>query len=157
VSLARRIARADRGPERCKWKVKGLDPGSLHDVLGMRAAREPAREAGAVTLPGVPAQDYDPGVRRSEVIDFFSAHRDDLRRLGISSLLVFGSVARDQARPDSDVDLIAEFDRPIGYLGLARVEHELETLLGRSVDLATPGMIRQEFRDRIYAEAVRAA
>jgi predicted nucleotidyltransferase len=96
-------------------------------------------------------------VRRSEVIDFFSAHRDDLRRLGISSLLVFGSVARDEARPDSDVDLIAEFDRPIGYLGLARVEHELETLLGRSVDLATPGMIRQEFRDRIYAEAVRAA
>jgi predicted nucleotidyltransferase len=55
------------------------------------------------------------------------------------------------------VDLIAEFDRPIGYLGLARVEHELEALLGRSVDLATPGMIRQEFRDRIYAEAVRAA
>ena len=95
-------------------------------------------------------------VRRSEAIDLFSSHRDDLRRLGITSLLMFGSVARDQARPDSDVDLIAEFDRPIGYLGLARVQHELEKLLGCSVDLATPGMIRSEFRDRIYAEAVRA-
>jgi predicted nucleotidyltransferase len=96
-------------------------------------------------------------VRRAEAIAFFATHRDDLRRLGIASLLVFGSVARDQARPDSDLDLIAEFDRPIGYLGLAHVQHELETLLGCPVDLATPGMIRKEFRDRIYGEAVRAA
>jgi hypothetical protein len=105
----------------------------------------------------VSSRAYDLAVRRSEAIDFLRAHRDELRRLGISSLLVFGSVARDQARPDSDVDLIAEFDRPIGYLGLARVQHELEKLLGCGVDLATPGMIRKEFRDRIYAEAVRAA
>jgi predicted nucleotidyltransferase len=96
-------------------------------------------------------------VRRSEILAFFAAHEDDLRRLGISSLLVFGSVARDEARPGSDVDLIAEFDRPIGYLGLVRVEHELERLLGSRVDLATPGMIRKEYRDRVYAEAVRAA
>jgi uncharacterized protein len=108
-------------------------------------------------LPTVPARAYDLAVRRSEVIDFFRDHREDLRRLGISSLLVFGSVARDQARADSDIDLIAEFDRPIGYLGLARVQHELERLLGCGVDLATPGMIRSEYRDRIYAEAVRAA
>jgi len=71
-------------------------------------------------------------------------------------LLIFGSVARDEARPDSDLDLIAEFDRPVGYLGLARVQHELERLLGCSVDLATPGMIRPEHRNRIFSEAVRA-
>lgn len=96
-------------------------------------------------------------VRRSEAIEFFRTHRDDLRRLGISSLLVFGSVARDHAGPESDIDLIADFEKPIGYLGLARVQHELEKLLGRRVDLATPGMIRKEFRDRIYAEAIRAS
>jgi len=72
-------------------------------------------------------------------------------------LLIFGSVARDEARPDSDLDLIAEFDRPVGYLGLARVQHELERLVGCSVDLATPGMIRPEYRERILGEAVRAA
>jgi predicted nucleotidyltransferase len=94
-------------------------------------------------------------VRRAEAIEFFAAHLDDLRRLGICSLVVFGSVARDEARPDSDLDLIAEFDRPIGYLGLARVQHELERLLGCRVDLATPGMIRSEFRDRLYEGAVR--
>jgi len=103
------------------------------------------------------AEAYNPGVRCAEAIEFFASHRDDLRRLGISSLLVFGSVARDQARPNSDLDLIAEFDRPVGYLGFARVQHELERLLGCSIDLATPGMIRPEFRDRIYGEAVRAA
>ncbi len=76
--------------------------------------------------------------------------------MGITSLAVFGSVARDEARPDSDIDLIAEFDRPIGYIGLGSVERRLEGLLGCSVDLATPGMIRKEFRERILAEAVRA-
>jgi predicted nucleotidyltransferase len=79
-------------------------------------------------------------VRRADAIAFFASHREDLRRLGISSLL-----------------LIAEFDHPVGYLGLARVQHELERLLGCTIDLATPGMIRPEFRDRIYGEAVRAA
>jgi predicted nucleotidyltransferase len=94
-------------------------------------------------------------VRRAEAIEFFASHRDDLRRLGISSLLLFGSVARDDGRSDSDLDLIAEFDGPIGYLGLARVQRELERLLGCSVDLATPGMIRPEHRERIFGEAVR--
>jgi len=108
-------------------------------------------------LPLAPAVAYNPSVRRAEAIEFLASHRADLRRLGISSLLVFGSVARDQARPDSDLDLIAEFDRPVGYLGLARVQHELERLLGCRIDLATAGMIRPEFRDRIYGEAVRAA
>ena len=96
-------------------------------------------------------------MRRAEALAFFASHRDDLRRLGISSLLIIGSVARDEARPDSDLDLIAEFDRPIGYLGLARVQRELERLLGCRVDLATLGMIRPEQRDRVFAEAVRAA
>lgn len=96
-------------------------------------------------------------MRRNELLQFFASHREDLDRLGVASLLVFGSVARDEAGPDSDVDLIADFKRPIGYLGLARAQREFEKLLGCRVDLATPGMIRKELRDRIYAEAVRAA
>lgn len=115
------------------------------------------RALGRAALPSSARSSYALGVRRSDAIDFFSEHRNDLRRLGISSLLVFGSVARDEAGPDSDVDLIAEFDPPVGYLGLAHAQHELERLLGCPVDLATPGMIRREFRDRIYAEAVRAS
>jgi len=100
---------------------------------------------------------YAPSVRRSEVTGLLSSHRDELDRLGVTSLLVFGSVARDEAGPDSDVDLIAEFNHSVGYLELSRVQRELEKLLGCRVDLATPGMIRKEFRERILAEAVRAA
>jgi len=96
-------------------------------------------------------------VRRSEVTQLLSSHRDELDRLGVTSLLVLGSVARDEAGPDSDVDLIAEFNHSVGYLELSRVQRELEKLLGCRVDLATPGMIRKEFRERIFAEAVRAA
>ncbi len=100
---------------------------------------------------------YDGGMRRGDALRILSEHQDDLRSLGISSLLIFGSVARDEARPDSDVDLIADFDRPIGYIGLGGVQRRLEEFLGCRVDLATRGMIRQEFRDQIFAEAVRAA
>lgn len=96
-------------------------------------------------------------VRRHQVLELLSNHRDALERLGVSSLLVFGSVARDEAGVDSDVDLIVEFNKPVGYLGLVHTQRELEALLGCRVDLATPGMIRKELRDRIYAEAIRAA
>ena len=96
-------------------------------------------------------------MRRNEVTKLLSSHRDELNRLGVTSLLVFGSVARDEAGPNSDVDLIAEFDHSVGYLELSRVQRELEKLLGCRVDLATPGMIRKEFRDRVYADAARAA
>ena len=96
-------------------------------------------------------------MRRNEVIGALSSHRSQLNQLGITSLLMFGSMARDEDGPDSDVDLIAEFNHPVGFLELSRVQRALEALLACRVDLATPGMIRQEFRNRIYAEAVRAA
>ncbi len=112
--------------------------------------------AGRAALPAARLEAYNLGVRRAEAIEFFASHRDELQRLGITSLLVIGSVARDEARSDSDLDLIAEFDPPVGYLGLARVQRELEQLLGCHVDLATPGMIRPEHRDRVFGEAVRA-
>src|SRR6266545_7696633 len=98
-------------------------PRSPSGACGLRAPE-------VASLPTPWGRPYAVDVRRSEAIAFFSAHREELRRLGISSLLVFGSVARDEARPDSDLDLIAEFDRPIGYLGLARVQRELEGLRG---------------------------
>jgi predicted nucleotidyltransferase len=73
---------------------------------------------------------YAPLVRRSEVTRLLSSHQDELDRLGVTSLLVFGSVARDEAGPDSDVDLIAEFNHSVGYLELSRVQRELEKFLG---------------------------
>lgn len=71
------------------------------------------------------------------VIERLRAHRDPLRDQGVAHLRVFGSTARGDAGPGSDVDLAVEFDEgaPIGGFGLARLEGELATLLGCPVDL----------------------
>jgi len=77
------------------------------------------------------------------------------RRNRIRKLSLFGSVLRDDFRPDSDVDFLVEFNPEvrIGYLGLAGLELELEELLGREVDLRTPQELSPYFRDEVVAGA----
>ena len=76
---------------------------------------------------------------------------------GVRSLTLFGSVARGEARPDSDVDLLVEFDRPTGYFGLVALQLHLQEVLGREVDLGTPGSVRPALRERLREEAIRVA
>ena len=78
------------------------------------------------------------------------------RRHHIRRLALFGSVLREDFRPDSDVDILVEFDAEHvpGLIGLAGLELELSELLGRKVDLNTPGSFRPAVRQRILAEAV---
>ena len=72
---------------------------------------------------------------------------------GVGRLRVFGSMARGEEGPDSDVDLIADFSRPTGYLGLMRFEWALEDLFGRPVDLVTEAGLSPFMRDDILASA----
>ena len=94
---------------------------------------------------------------REIICDALRAHRDELRDLGVRSLFLFGSAARGEASETSDVDLLVEFERPIGLLDFARVRRILSQWLGGPVDLATPAALRPEMRDEIMREAVRAA
>jgi hypothetical protein len=96
-------------------------------------------------------------VRRADAIRLIKAHWSDLRALGVRSLSIFGSVARDEARADSDVDVIVEFDEAVGYFHFFRVRRRLEQILGTRVDLTTIGGLRPELREGILAEAIRAA
>jgi uncharacterized protein len=67
----------------------------------------------------------------------------DLRqRFAVSRLGVFGSMARGEAGPDSDVDVLVEFDGPATLDGFMGLKAELEHLLGMRVDLATPKSLR---------------
>jgi len=77
------------------------------------------------------------------------------RRNHIRRLALFGSVLRDDFRPDSDVDVLVEFEpnARVGLLTLAGMKIELSELLGRKVDLNTPGFLSRYFRDEILAEA----
>ena len=63
-------------------------------------------------------------------------------RFGVRSLRLFGSFARGEARPESDVDLLVEFSGRVGLLTLASLRRALVELLGRSVDLGTVGSLR---------------
>ncbi len=77
------------------------------------------------------------------------------RRNRIRKLAFFGSVLRDDFTPESDVDVLVEFE-PGARVGLRffALEQELSELLGHKVDLNTPGFLSKYFRDQVLAEAV---
>jgi uncharacterized protein len=96
-------------------------------------------------------------MRRDEALAILADHRQDLESFGVKSIAIFGSVARNEARGDSDVDVLVEFAVPIGFFELIRLERHLGDLFGRRVDLTTPGGLKRQLRDRILREAVYAA
>lgn len=76
------------------------------------------------------------------------------RRHHIRKLALFGSVLRDDFRPTSDIDVLVEFERGFAPgLEFFALETELSQILGRKVDLNTPGFLSKYFRDRALAEA----
>lgn len=78
------------------------------------------------------------------------------REQGIQRLAIFGSALRPDFGPESDIDILVEFepDRTPGLLGIARMERELSALLGdRKVDLRTPEDLSRYFRQKILNEA----
>lgn len=78
------------------------------------------------------------------------------RKHGIRRLAIFGSALRDDFRPDSDVDVLVEFDpaHTPTLLGIARLERELSRLFGgRKVDLRTPEDLSRYFRQKVIEEA----
>ena len=97
-------------------------------------------------------------MNRTNVVALLKANLDRLQaEFAVKSLALFGSVARDEARPESDVDLLVEFSRPTGYFGLVRLELYLQELLGQDVDLGTPGSLRPRMLERVQREAIRVA
>jgi predicted nucleotidyltransferase len=87
------------------------------------------------------------------------AHREELAALcrehGVSELSVFGSQARGDARAGSDLDVLVTFEpgRAVGFLALARLQRELEALLGRRVDLVPKAGLKPVIRDAVLKEA----
>jgi predicted nucleotidyltransferase len=92
------------------------------------------------------------------VIATLRAHEADLRRAGLRSLSLFGSVARGDAGPDSDIDLAAEFE-PATQMDLFRLtalERHLGELLGGSVDLLPEPVEKRRLQGQINRERRRA-
>lgn len=95
---------------------------------------------------------------RHEVLSILQANRSALNeRFGVARLSLFGSVARDEAVQGSDVDLLVEFDKPVGLFSFLELQDHLESLLGCAVDLGTPQSLKPRLRARVMAEVVHVA
>lgn len=86
------------------------------------------------------------------------AHRQQIQaiadRYGVSNVRVFGSVARDTATADSDLDLLVDVQPGRGYFDLAGFAIDVEDLLGVFTQVATPNGLKPRVRDKILADAV---
>ena len=97
-------------------------------------------------------------MKREEVLRILSQHRSQLeQRHGLRFIALFGSVARDQASPESDIDLLVEFATRPGFDGYMRLKEQLESLLDRRVDLVMTGALKPSIRPEIEREAIRVA
>ena len=94
-------------------------------------------------------------MRRTEIARVLAEHRDELaREHRVRSLSLFGSVARDEAGSESDVDVLVELQPPASLFTLGGLQQYLETLFGREVDLVTRNGVKRQLRDRISSEEV---
>lgn len=95
---------------------------------------------------------------RDAVMNKLSENEDELRsRFAVESLALFGSVARNEAADASDVDLLVEFNRPVGLLHVIGTRQHIEQLLGVAhVDLVLRRAVLPELQEDILAEAVDA-
>ncbi len=94
---------------------------------------------------------------KEEILAALAAHRAGLERFGVKSVAVFGSAARGEMGPRSDIDLLVEFERPVGFFAFLDLKEYLEGVLKRRVDLTTLEALKPQLRDQILSEAVRAA
>ncbi|MGK7943848.1 MAG: nucleotidyltransferase family protein [Microcystaceae cyanobacterium] len=95
-------------------------------------------------------------MKRDEVLKIVATHREQLEKLGVKSLSLFGSVARDEARLDSDVDFLVEFSSAVGLFEFIEVKLYLEDILGCSVDLGTQNSLKEHLREPVLKDVIHA-
>lgn len=93
-------------------------------------------------------------MQREEVLRILGQNQQVLKDFGVKSLAIFGSVARDEATPDSDVDILVEFDVPVTFDLYMDVKFYLEDRLGTRVDLVSGLMLKPLIRSTVEQEAI---
>lgn len=96
-------------------------------------------------------------IRRQEVLAALRANEAALGPFYVASLRLLGSVARDEATPESDIDLLVSFDQTPTFSRYMRLRILLEDLLGAPVDLVTEAGLRDRVRPLVEREAIRLA
>ena len=94
---------------------------------------------------------------RDAVLDIIRNEIEELRRMGVRSISLFGSVARGEAGPDSDVDVLVDLAPGVTLFDLVGIQLHLEDRLGTRVDVAPVDGLRPHLRDGVLSEAIRVA
>jgi predicted nucleotidyltransferase len=83
------------------------------------------------------------------------AHKQDLSdKYGVREIGIFGSFAREENRKNSDIDILVELEKPMGFFKFIRLEREVSELLGEKVDLVTKNALKPHIGQRILAEVI---
>ncbi|MCU0934009.1 MAG: nucleotidyltransferase family protein [Thiobacillaceae bacterium] len=94
-------------------------------------------------------------MRRDEALGILNKASPEIRsRFGVRQLRLFGSTARDEAREDSDVDILVEFDGPATFDGYFELLHFLEARMGCAVDLVTEKGLKDRVRPYVERDAI---
>ena len=93
-------------------------------------------------------------MQKEQILALLANHRADLDRYGVRSLALFGSVVRGEQKPESDIDLLVEFEGPATFDGYMELKFYLEDLLGQAVDLVTSKALRPQLRPWVEQDLV---
>jgi len=94
---------------------------------------------------------------KDKVIALLKEHKNELKRLHVKSIYLFGSVARGEERPNSDIDVLVVFEGASTFDNYMDLKFFLEELLGRKVDLITEAGLRPELKKSVQEDLIRAA
>lgn len=96
-------------------------------------------------------------MRCQDILKILAEHRNEIgTRFSVASLSLFGSVARDEAAAESDVDILVTFVQTPGIFRFLELKEYLENLLQCSVDLVTRNALKKQFREQILKESLHA-
>ena len=94
-------------------------------------------------------------MKRDEALKLLQTHKPELvSRFGVKRLALFGSTARDEAREESDVDVLVDFAQPATFHGYFDLKFFLEDLFGTNVDLVCDDAVRPRMRPGIERDAI---
>ena len=96
-------------------------------------------------------------MKKEKILEILDHRKEELGQFHVESLYLFGSVARGESTDDSDIDLLVDFEEPVGIFNFLRLKYFLEEMLGSSVDLVTRDALKDRLRERILKETIRAA
>ena len=93
-------------------------------------------------------------MERDQLVKNLALHKKEIENFGVKSLAIFGSVARDEAGPGSDIDILMEFRGKTTFRQYMNLKFYYQDMLGYTIDLVTPKALKPQLRPLIEKEAI---